>query len=897
MANQDSANQASVDAGLQNLLKISRVRLLAGLAYYPMLVLLLIVLASIHLTQWLGLITWCAVLVLGWTLFWWARLYAPTPGDQTLPICLLWMSLIALAFCALHEHALSQVRQQLRQWNQANVDADDDPGSAQTWKPVVIQATIEQTLRYRRASIPIRKGSDNETIDDWQTLTSIKVTKIQKNSILSELSLDGSLVIDGKKSGLFPGDSVQIYGYWRRPPEPTNPGQFDLRNRYAELRIATQIKSESPQLVQRLHAGSPWRLDRWLASWTHRALHAIDQHVILGQAPLTAALVLGQREQADWQLQEEMLATGTIHMLSISGMHIEMVALTLLVCGWMLRIAKGPALAGTVCVCVLYAMLCGANPPVARATIMLCAACLARYLGWSFSSLNILAFAGLVILSQRTSIAFEVGTQLSFLTVAVLILTFPLFRHRSVPIQRLIESKENWLTKSLRGFRSLCWESIRSSFWVSFISAPLVWCSFHIISPISIVLNLILWLPMLVALLAGLGLILFFWCPPLAWFFGMCCGICLWSLSEIVTLADKLPYGHFWSAAPPNWWLMGFYLIALSIALWLGTSRASARRAMLWGLGCWFALGHLWLEANEAFGRSSWRRNRSALKVTFIDVGHGTCVLVQTPDARNWIYDAGRLGDHQRSYQPIAQALWAMGVRRIDGLVLSHADSDHYNAMQGLIERFPVDRFITTHHVAEHQSPSLRSLLESIKHQRIPIEYWTAQSRLITSDQYTMSAIYPDSEASAGQFRLASSLASKPNKSKLGKKRISDNARSLCLVIEFAQKRVLLPGDLESPGTQDLTARPRLHVDVLMAPHHGSLTTKQDGLIAWCQPSTIVISGSHRSLDPRVFQVYSPSGQKVLHTARDHALQLCIEPNGSMLWNRWLDNQWRAIED
>jgi predicted membrane metal-binding protein len=47
-------------------------------------------------------------------------------------------------------------------------------------------------------------------------------------------------------------------------------------------------------------------------------------------------LVLGQREQADWQFQEQMLATGTIHMLSISGMHIEMVALSLLICGWML---------------------------------------------------------------------------------------------------------------------------------------------------------------------------------------------------------------------------------------------------------------------------------------------------------------------------------------------------------------------------------------------------------------------------------------------------------------------------------------------------------------------------------------------------------------------------------
>jgi competence protein ComEC len=82
-----------------------------------------------------------------------------------------------------------------------------------------------------------------------------------------------------------------------------------------------------------------------------------------------------------------------------------------------------------------------------------------------------------------------------------------------------------------------------------------------------------------------------------------------------------------------------------------------------------------------------------------------------------------------------------------------------------------------------------------------------------------------------------------------------------------------------------------------MAPHHGSLTTDQDGLIAWCQPSTIVISGSHRSLDPRVFEVYSPSGQRVLHTARDHAIRLRIEPDGSMHWSSWVHGSWQTIDD
>ena len=124
---------------------------------------------------------------------------------------------------------------------------------------------------------------------------------------------------------------------------------------------------------------------------------------------------------------------------------------------------------------------------------------------------------------------------------------------------------------------------------------------------------------------------------------------------------------------------------------------------------------------------------------------------------------------------------------------------------------------------------------------------------------------------------------------------MSDNAKSLCLVIECSNRRILLPGDLENPGTEILTAGLPIDVDVLMAPHHGSLTSRQDKLIAWCSPSTIVISGSYKSLDARVFETYSPSGQDVLHTAKDHALQLRIEPNGSMQWYQWSENHWLTI--
>jgi competence protein ComEC len=200
--------------------------------------------------------------------------------------------------------------------------------------------------------------------------------------------------------------------------------------------------------------------------------------------------------------------------------------------------------------------------------------------------------------------------------------------------------------------------------------------------------------------------------------------------------------------------------------------------------------------------------------------------------------------------------------------------------MEGLLDRFSVERFITTRDVAEHPSQRIQALLSKVSKQRIPIDLWSAGSGSHRDNSYGIRAIYPNRAPPVDR-----------------QKRNSDNAKSLCLLIEFADRRILLPGDLESPGTESLTSGPSICIDVLMAPHHGSLTTNQDGLIAWSQASTVVISGSHRSLDPRVFEVYSPDGQKVLHTARDHAIRLRIDPAGSMRWYQWQEKAWSQMKD
>ena len=71
-------------------------------------------------------------------------------------------------------------------------------------------------------------------------------------------------------------------------------------------------------------------------------------------------------------------------------------------------------------------------------------------------------------------------------------------------------------------------------------------------------------------------------------------------------------------------------------------------------------------------------------------MGHGTCVVLETPDGQTLLYDAGSLGPPEFATESVAGYLWQRGIMRIDGIILSHADVDHYNAVPGLLERFRV---------------------------------------------------------------------------------------------------------------------------------------------------------------------------------------------------------------
>src|SRR5690606_33192050 len=102
----------------------------------------------------------------------------------------------------------------------------------------------------------------------------------------------------------------------------------------------------------------------------------------------------------------------------------------------------------------------------------------------------------------------------------------------------------------------------------------------------------------------------------------------------------------------------------------------------------------------------------------------------------------------------------------------------------------------------------------------------------------------------------------------------TDNANSIVLAVERAGRRILITGDLEAAGLDGLLRELPYDVDILLAPHHGSTHSDPDGLVRWCTPEVVVISGGRNDQSPSVRQTYESHGAKVYHTAQVGAVSI-----------------------
>lgn len=725
-------------------------------------------------------------------------------------------------------------------------------------RPVYLEVTA---LRSPRPLPPLPPDPFRFVPSRERTMLTVRVHRVRDDDGWRTASGRGTLWVDAPLLHVRAGDRLRLLARLQRPSRARNPGEFDLRSHRRAQRELFELHSRFAEGVRVVRPGAWWSPRRMLGRLRLACRARLNAHLQARQAELAAAVLLGARDELSADRVEEFFLTGTIHLLAISGLHIGILATGL---WWLLRLLAVPRRAAVVAAAVFvisYAVLVEARPPVVRAAILVVAFCLARLSGRRVASYNTLAAAAILLLAWNPTQLFQIGPQLSFLAVATLasLTDLPLFRPAEDPLERLLARTRSWPERFgrqlLKSLASLC--LVSTAIWL--VALPLVVHRFQLVSPVAILLNPLVWLPMSLALFSGFGVLVFAWfAPPLAAVCGRVCNASLSLLESWVSWAGELPGASFRLPPPAVWWVLGFYGL---LAVFVAARRKLPPRWRLALLAVWTAAG-CWLAYPQP-------PRAPELRCTFVSVGHGAATILEWPDGRTLLFDAGGMGVPNSVVRAISACLWSQGIRHLDAVVLSHAHSDHYNALPGLLDRFSVGVVYAPPHMFAQPQEPVQALKRAIQRAGVAIRPLSRGQRLAVGPDVCLEVWHPPQDGIAG----------------------GENANSLVLGIEFAGTRILLPADLESPGLEQLLAEEPRPWTVVTAPHHGSNLEEQKLFADWAAPAWVVISGASSARTAAAQAAYRARGAGVLHTGRDGAVRVTVR-SGYLRVQHW-QQQWK----
>lgn len=542
---------------------------------------------------------------------------------------------------------------------------------------------------------------------------------------------------------------------------------------------------------------------------------------------LLEALVMGDQSRIspeDWQV---MLNTGTTHLMSISGLHISMLA------GLMFSLShfcwrrlpnlalRFPARKAATVIAMLtalsYALIAGFSIPTQRTLYMLIVFAIALWSSRQFVISQVLSIALIVVVIIDPWSVISAGFWLSFGAVAFLAYGFA---------GRI--GTPSWLNAFLV-----------SQWLITLGLMPVLLVLFNQISVVSPIANAIA-IPLISFIVTPLALVGGFlhidFLLHISHFFIEIGMVCLDFLSQ-------QPYALWHQQAPPSWTLWP----AIFGALWLLLPKGFPLKWM----GC---IGFLpimcIMPMQPAFG---------AMKVTVLDVSQGLSVVVQT-HRHTFLYDAGNRYSAQNDAgkSVIVPFLRAEGIRQLDGLMISHQDTDHVGGLASVLSSIPT-KWLSTSFDANPYVDFLK-----LK----PVLFHCNAKQSWHWEGVDFEVLYP--------------MSTDDLKKRISIKGLSTNDQSCVLKITSHYGSILLTGDIEKYAELALLnnakAKWMMRSDVMVAPHHGSKTSSRRDFIQAVSPSAAIFTvgylNRYRHPNPEVMARYDQSKMNVYRSDYDGGISL-----------------------
>lgn len=508
-------------------------------------------------------------------------------------------------------------------------------------------------------------------------------------------------------------------------------------------------------------------------------------------------------EVSDRKLINELRRTGTIHLISVSGLHVGFLVIGLTWLLGFLRISKKLQIIPLIFGVCFYIMMTGMGPPVLRAGIMMMVYGIGNLIGADTKDqVGRLALAAVLLLFWNPYYLFQVSFQLSFIATLGVVWLYPVL-------------KEYFSIR--QGFMKPVWDAVLVSLGAQIMVTPVIIHYFQQISWISPLANLLFFLPSELIIMGGLaGESLALILPMVArWILIAVDG----NLTAIRWIAHVLASPGWAASWSPDWpwpWIIAYY-IALILILDLLQPNFLTKKRMLNTV--WITLGVLGLLNFVIWAAFFQVRQGRYLELTAIDVGQGDSLFIRSPDGINLLIDGG---DEGKGIAKVIPFLRSNGIERLNLVIATHGDRDHIGGLAEVLEEVPAEKLFLP---VNSNRPAVQKFLRRIRPGHILCE------KVFSGEKFRLGTeVY-------GEILDAPGMD-------------DENDCSLVTLLKYGKNKLLLTGDLSNQGEAIFSRKypALLRASVLKVGHHGSGYASTLAFISQAKPKVGIISvgaGNH----------------------------------------------------
>lgn len=646
---------------------------------------------------------------------------------------------------------------------------------------------------------------------------------VQKDRILAEYyyDKDGKLV----NMHIIPGDRLMISGEIRLPASRRNPGCFDYALYLESTGIKRIVKASDICICEETGKGT---LSGHMYMIREGFCEGLEDAAGRETAAMMRGIMFGETDSMDEDVLEEFRLNGTAHILAVSGLHIGIIYGFI---SFLWRWKKGCLyLVSVMAFFTCYAAMASFSPSVVRAVIMVGLHILAGISHKRYDLSSAAFFAALVMLIRNPMYLFNTGFQMSFLAVLTMALFIPVIKR----VYTGVFLSGAAIQAGLMPYIAYAFNYI--SLGAVFVNVPIVFLA-GIMAPAGLccaaVMDICGPLFILISkLLSGL------------------CGLLTW-LNHMTAVEGITVF----TVVSPDIRLVASYYLCLLFFLSeegrLMIMRRQKKKAILAVLSV--------LVITAFFGAVN-KNDFTDADVVFVDVGQGDCIHIRTEDGGNYLIDGGGSIDYNIGKNILKPYLLKNGVKKLDGIFVTHLHTDHYKGVAELCREGMADRL----YVYEGNMMRAREIMEDTGLEKEALIYLYQGQHIELSESCAIDVLWPERRSHRDYLRMIEDEE-------------DENSSSLIFKVVLGDLRILTTADVDEECQRELEKRygTLLDCDILKVAHHGSKYSYCSEFVQQASPAYAVFQVGRNNFghpDEGVVENYRGNGIIIYRNDEDGAV-------------------------